>query len=663
MNESAGEKWKRADVLGIVMAAYAMLLRSSPAALSSPRASGNMTSPRGNGIDLRRALRECLESPAKNKSFTFARICLIPSLNKSKSPSSDELFDSALLPCDVTEFLLSVLSEFGSQFLDTLSSSGECPVSRARWEQEMEEAVKVRMDQHQRQREFQGQFGGLSGPDTSGQAAPLAVDLLQRPDCMDDIIAFATAVCSLGPDYVLPFWSQEAHHNAGQELLTLVPSRALKILKRQMQKDESLVASYISFLGALALAENFSGGDDGAAIVHSILSIESNDPREMNWTSVVETLRLYVLALDPLAKTTTKSAKANLGKSSTAYYYLYDEWIPTDKTSSGNQNVDASPSPGPRELSPTDSFHLMSHLAIIANVAARSPSARRAIAAMNVPIFNPDKSVVGQDSAMMILFRLSLLPLHPDHRGAVFGTLATLLSMEGSTEDECAEMRKVAAGAWELLDQCQIIPIRLLEQYPSAQEAGGQNSASLLFPLSSTTAVRHGCTFQKQFLLMLSAHNIFFYFRPQTDPTILGLQQISATRFCMKWNLLSRRSGIILPLRIFCGYWNRFSLSVVLLTLEKDGGPALAVLRILNMYLHWFCRESWALSEISPRFRFVQSMTRAGFLHVHSQWSKQSCIDTSCLCLQAQRRQVKPNQRRNLPNGLIKCMKLQQERL
>lgn len=516
-SETTDGKWKRADVLGILMAAYAMLLRSSPAALSSPRAAGNVASPRGIGIDLRRALRECLESPTKNKSFTFARICLIPALNKSKSPASDEFFDSALLPCDVTEFLLSVLSEFGSQFLDTLSSSGECPVSRARWEQEMEEALKVRLDQQQRQRDFQGQFGGLSGPDTFGGAAPLAVDLLQCPDCMDDIIAFATAICSLGPDYVLPFWSHEAHYNAGQELLTLAPSRALKILKRQMQKDDSLVASYISFLGALALAENPSGGEGGAAVVHSLLSVDSNDPREMKWNSVVETIRLFVLALDPLAKTATKSTKANLSKSSTAYYYSFDEWVPSERSPNGYQNADASSSQGPRELSRTDSFHLMSHLAIIANVAARSSSARRALAAMNIPIFNPDKSVVGQDSAMMILFRLSLLPLRPEHRGAVFGTLATLLSIEGLTEGESAEMRKVAFGAWELLEQCQIIPIRLLEQYPSPQEAGGQNSTSLLFPLSSTTAVRFLVHFKSSSHLILSANSIVFYIRPPTD--------------------------------------------------------------------------------------------------------------------------------------------------
>ena len=496
-------KWARTDVLGILMAAYGMLLRSSPAAMSSPRA-GTVAFSTGSGIDLRKTLRDCLESPAKFKSFTFARICLIPAVNKPKLPSCDELFNASDLRCDVTEFLLSVLAEFGSQFLDTLSSSGECPVSRARWEQDMEEALQVRRDHERKQREFHGQFGDISVPDTFGCTVPLRVDLLERPDCMDDVIAFATAVCSLGPAYVLPFWLQENKHSnvttgdAANEVFTLSPSLSLESLKTQMQNDESLEATFMSFLAALALAKNPSGEDDGAAIVHSMFSNDSHDSRDSNWTSIIETLRRYVVALDPQSKTSRSvsgSAKANSGKSSTAYYY--DQGDLSEKTSSGHHNVDATSMTRSLELSRTSSFHLMSHLAVVANVASRSPTARKAISSMHIPIFNADKSVIGQDSALMVLFRLSQLPLEPEHRGAVFGTLATLISVDGATDEEAAEMRTIAYQAWELLEQCQIIPISLLEQYPSPKELETQNSAALLFPLSLTSVshfISHQCT-------------------------------------------------------------------------------------------------------------------------------------------------------------------------
>lgn len=497
--DATNGKWQREDVMGLLMGAYAILLRSSPTALSSPRASG-VASPRGSGIDVRKTLRECLEAPAKQKSFTFARLCMIPALKKPNPPVTDEVVNpNDVNGCDVGEFHLVVLAEFGAQFLDLLSASGEGPISRFRWEQEMEDDLQIRRDHQQRQRDFHGQFAGQYGnlsPESSTGAVPSAVDLLERPDCIDDIIAFATGICSLGSAYVLPFWTHEEHVSgvdAGgetQEYMKLVPSRALKDLERQTKKDDSLDASYLSFLAALALAKNPTGGDDGAAVIHSMLSSATGNRNKTSWSSVMEMLRLYIHEMDPQSYTSSStSSKPSTSATSTAYYYFDQEDLYEQSSITGRQNGDTAATPRPLELGQNSSFHLMSHLAIIANVAAHCPAARKDITAMNIQVQNSDK-VVGQDSALMILFILSRLRLKPELRGAVFETLAALLSVDGCTDEEASEMRAVAAKGWELLEHCQIIPISILEQYQSPREAGAENTTPLLFPLSSTSVVR-----------------------------------------------------------------------------------------------------------------------------------------------------------------------------
>jgi len=502
--DATAGKWERTDVLGLLMGAYAILLRSSPTAMSSPRASG-VGSPRGSSTDgrktLREMLRECLEAPAKQKSFTFARLCMIPALKKSKPPVSDQVVNpNDVNGCDVGEFLLVVLAEFGSQFLDLLSASGEGPISRFRWEQEKEDILQIRRDEQRKQRDFRGQFqqyGNLS-PESLNSAVPPAVDLLERPDCIDDIIAFATSICSLGPAYVLPFWTQEEHVSgvdAGgetQEFMKLVPSRALKDLERQTQKDSSLEAPHLSFLAALALAENPTDGEDGAVVIHSMLSDATSNRNKTSWFSVFVMLRRFIHDLDPQSYTRHSStSKPNSSASSTAYYYFDQEDLSEQSSSSGRQNGDASATPRPLELDQNESFHLMSLLALIANVAAHSPLARKDITAMKIQVQNSDQLVgQGQDRALMILFILSCLRLKPELRGEVFGTLATLLSVDGCTDEEAIEMRAVAAEGWNLVERCQIIPISMLEQYPKTQEAAAENTTLLRFPLSSTSAVR-----------------------------------------------------------------------------------------------------------------------------------------------------------------------------
>ena len=90
----------------------------------------------------------------------------------------------------------------------------------------------------------------------------------------------------------------------------------------------------------------------------------------------------------------------------------------------------------------------------------------------------------------MVLFSLAVMPLSPEVRGAVFGTIARLLSVDGANPEETAVLQKAAMKGWELLEACQVVPISILEQYPSGQETSVQSSSGLSFPPSSTAMVR-----------------------------------------------------------------------------------------------------------------------------------------------------------------------------
>ena len=91
---------------------------------------------------------------------------------------------------------------------------------------------------------------------------------------------------------------------------------------------------------------------------------------------------------------------------------------------------------------------------------------------MNLPLTNTDGSVIGQDSTMMILFLLALkrgnLPRPRVH----------------------VEMHEIALKGWDIMDQCQVIPIGMLEQFPSPHGTETQPTDGFFFPLSSSSAVR-----------------------------------------------------------------------------------------------------------------------------------------------------------------------------
>lgn len=500
LSQDAVKNWKRPDILGLLMTAYAMLLRTAPSALASPRSSPASLKVGTIGIDVRKCWRECLEAPVELKSFTFLRTSLLPALQKP--------LDNA--DCIVTEFFLSVLAEFASHYLDVLHASGDRPISRAKWEQEAEEDLRLRRSHQEQQRQFQA-WSGTNAVDE--EAVPAVVDLLKRPDCMDDVIAFAVALCSLGSDYALPFWSREDvdvldnPQGRSEGGLKLVPSRALLELERQQGEDDSLRPCYLSFLAVLALVDDDSVVQNGADVIHEMLSKDSDAGSfkyDTNLESFFEVLRWYVRELSPQdygSSSTSSSSAASAssgrtGAGSTAYYYHADaDRSRDDSTAYGSSQErsrsEISPARSkPRELSEDNTFILLSHLAVIGNISSKSAAARSAILSVNLPIRSADGTeVVGQDSALMVLFTLAGAPLSPQVRGTVFETIASLLHADESNKVEKAKMREMAIKGWELLEACQILPIHLLDQYPSLRESDAQNIPGLAFPPSSTALV------------------------------------------------------------------------------------------------------------------------------------------------------------------------------
>jgi hypothetical protein len=400
--------------------------------------------------------------------------------------------------CSVAEFLLSALSEFSSQYLDALSSSGDRPISRAKWEQDAEDDLKLRRLQQEQQQSFHGQFREWSGTAADSlEAVPASIDLYDRPDCMDDVIAFACALSSLGSAYALSFWSKETlvveENDTVKSIVKLVPSRALVELESQQREDASLHASYLSFLAALSLAENPYGKEGGAAIVNEILANkEGMHPKHIDWTSLVDILRSYVRELNPQDYVSVATSSSTLGTSqasSTAYYYFDPSEEATQPSSQTFGQATASKT---MELGEENTFVLLSHLAVISNVAKKSPSARSSILSINLPIRGANGiDFIGQDTILVVLFSLAVMPISPEVRGKVFESISALIDTSQASPEEASAICDAAAKAWELLDACHVLPISMLEQYAiRSRNPSIQGTQGLAFPPSSTARVR-----------------------------------------------------------------------------------------------------------------------------------------------------------------------------
>jgi hypothetical protein len=430
------------------------------------------------------------------KSFTFARLTLVPALRLWTRPQP-------ATPCHTDEFFFSVLAEWTSRYLEILCASGEVPISRAQWEKEQEDELALLRTQQEQQRQFRTWQGFPTSRQDEEQALPTHVDLLNRPDCMDDVIALAVAVCSAEPDFSSSFWSveesQEGHEDA-QPTFRLVPSRALRDLKRLLQQDRSLLPAYLSFLASLALVGSPATEEIGADVVHRILSEipdnDSNGTVVVNWKTLMETLRWYARELSPhdynlkSSSNTSKSSSFSATDGSTAYYYGAENLPGSSSSGVSSQSGGASASNAskPMELGDANTLILLSHLAVISNVASNLPAARSAILGIKLPVEGSQEGRA--DTALTILFSLSIDPLTPEVRGAVFATIASLLRVDHiSNEDQINEIKGLARTSWDLLEDCQVIPIGLLDQYAPPPEASQRLASNIMFPPSSISLV------------------------------------------------------------------------------------------------------------------------------------------------------------------------------
>ena len=421
-------------------------------------------------------------------------------------PSFERHKDRLNSKCDTYEFFMSVLSDFMSHFLDVLSASGDVPISRFQWERDEERGLELRRDQQEQQRQFRAWTGSYTAG-SDEEAIPTSVDLMARPDCLDDVIALATALCSKGSSYASFFWSTSEEEMGDTFRKVLVPSRALRKLKHQLDTDNSLLPVYVSFLAALALAPAPSDeAESSAIIVYNLLSRPppENEANRVDWLSLMEAIRWYARELSPGSQTvsnsTTDSSSSSpglAGRASTAYYYGAEENGMEGSTgySSSQQATSgalSSTSSKTKEMGETNTNILLSHLGVIATVASESSSARSALVSMKLPVASQEStSFAGDDPVLTILFLLSIAPLTPMLRGAVFSTIASLLKLDGANLDETKVIQEQAMKGWDLLDTCRVLPISLLDQYEALPQGAAQITQGLSFPPSSISLVSH----------------------------------------------------------------------------------------------------------------------------------------------------------------------------
>lgn len=454
LTSGASSQWARQDIWGVLAASYALLLRSAPTQST---------------MDIREAARACLEMPVELKSFTFCRLTLIPCLQRLPS-ASDAV-------CKTSEFGLSVVSEMYSLYLSLLAEG--LPISQQRWEKEEDEELKLRRTQQAQQRQFYQWSGGSN----TEEVIPAAVDLMARPDCLDDIIALATSICSLGPEYSRNFWTTDAEGN-------LAAHRALQVLEQIQIKDDSLLSSYLSWLAALA------NDEASANAVHELLS---KADAKVKWINLIFNLRWYAQELSPydtnvVSKAPSTTTTTTTTKSTSYYYNLEGNAMPlysstTSTHTTPGESKSSSSSNKPKELSNRNRFQVSSHLAVIMNVALHSPTAQKAILSITLPV-GDGGAIAGGDEALVVLFKLSIAPLSPPVRGATMATIAGLLQTSNTNEDFLKEQGK---NAWEYLESCPFIPVTLLDQFlVSNNSADARAQMGLSFPPSSTALTTIG---------------------------------------------------------------------------------------------------------------------------------------------------------------------------
>ena len=488
-------KWKRKDIAGLLSAAYALFLRPFTTTFTSPQKSPrerSSSSGSSSSSAVYQMFRSCLQIPTVTKAFTFTRLTLIASLGMPSMRSSSTILDNDF------SFYISVLSDFTSQYLDAISSFSELPISRAKWMETELQELQVRQVQENQRR----QLNAWSGQTYQEVDIPTEVDIFQRPDCLDDIIALAVSVCSTCPMCANRFWSTceqivESYDGSlpDKYVLELRPSRSLKKLEKMQAKDPSLLPVYLSFLSAIGLFESPYNGSDsinGATAVYDWLSNStrvSSSPtsyrdefQPINWEYILNAIRWYTQQLNPPQEeskrdswSTNKSNSNQPGSDQATGYYYGTEPIGNDELSS-RQSSGKSMKPsgtaknGPKELDAISASTLMSLLTLLSNIAYKSDDARRQILKIRLAVPGNKRFFIDEDDALTILFSLLVTSISSELRGMALNAISNLVRFDKSkllSEEEKTIDHDVVKRCWELLELSQLVPINKFSQYSS----------------------------------------------------------------------------------------------------------------------------------------------------------------------------------------------------
>ena len=543
--KQAGTQWIRTDIWALLAGSYALLLSSSPTLISSPRHSSTSPGRPHGSAEVRRSFRYCLRCLTELKAITFAKNSLLPVLRRPYQYPGTK--------CDASEFYLLGLSEFVSKLLDIFSSSS-LPPSRKNWQTEQEEGLQLERENQKQRAEFRlwaGQYD--QGP--KEEAVPSSVNLMKRPDCIDDLIVLALSVADLGPEYALKFWDVSGpDDDQGASKVSLSPSRALNAIQKASSDDDSLIPFYLAFLGALAKAESPELEQSGAGVVNKLL-FTAGASNKYDWRQLLEAIRWYVRRFNDTGSSST-SATTSSGPSSTSYYYRTVNLMNNPRQAAQTANTSES-----TELGDEGKFFLLSLLNLISNVASKSPESRVQLLSLQLAIKSESSSTFfGNDATLNILFSFGTAPLPPEIRGMTFTAIANLLNNDSLGTEDRTKMLDFSLKAWELVESCQVLPILLLDQYPQVVgEEMLRSKNGIKFPASSTSLVSIRVFIRLPSGLPSvdkhkhSQHHFLRAFRLEAVLRVIpGFLLTNNMRFSMKWNTLNRERGITPQPKVFC---------------------------------------------------------------------------------------------------------------
>lgn len=408
----------------------------------------------------------------------------------------------------IFDFYISVLAECTAQYMEVLCASANLPITQQMWLDEERNTAQVEWKRVEEKMYYDVLWGKAVEEDATG---PREVDILDRPDCLEDVFALVSSVCSASPESSKAFWNiveeeLELTEEGSPPVTTfrLAPSRCLRLLETKRSDNDPTLVVFLSFLASLALSDGAEENDtdNGASMVHSFLSGETsiNAPSDRHapftWSNAISAIRWYAEELSPEVKEEgskrdrlrrSPTTTADTVPTPTSYYYGVDEdtesndrdeaSTPDDTYRRQSSSSSKGKTPSTKELDEAGRNALTSLLSLISNVAARCPAAREYILDIQLPVPGTDGgSNILQDGCLEILFSLLTTDITPDIRGLTFMAIANLLQSKPGDTGKSPMGKK----AWELMECCQFVPVKYLSRYSSfAAGAGSAPSMSI----------------------------------------------------------------------------------------------------------------------------------------------------------------------------------------